>query len=552
MNKNIYLSFLLLIIIPFSVVESALAQNRFSDRSRQELSQNHNIIYVNPYNGSDKEGKGSSIYPFKTITQALSVAPSNGIISLARGTYNSSTGEVFPLVIDKNIIFKGDNPAKGTTVTIQGGGWYTSPTGGLQNVAIVATKSTQAISGITVINPHNSGYGLLLESASTMVTNNRFIRNRNSGVLVTGSSNARISNNHFSDNGVNGLLLKDNSKLDLLENEFQKNSFGITLVGNSQAVLRGNQFLGNDVGVMMKANAKGILRNNRFENSGESGLVLEGNSQVDIGIRNNPGNNTFLGNRITDIDNRNQNEVISAYGNQLAGATNGRINFNSVTSNIPIIPNHSLVNNSLSNVSLGDNSGLQRAFPIAARGENINLTSQNLHRNSNRNTIAQSRRDLPPLPPPPPGSRVIDIIAPSAEDNLNIPSNNSNNSNFNNSNNNGSTLPPPPVISSPTNRNSSTSQGINNSNDGRRNLSEILIIQPESRGNINQTYRVMVSVSNKIQERRVRSLYPDVFNSVYNGRRVLQIGLFSDVKNVDEVKQNLLNMGLNPIIVLEK
>jgi len=59
-------------------------------------------------------------------------------------------------------------------------------------------------------------------------------------------------------------------------------------------------------------------------------------------------------------------------------------------------------------------------------------------------------------------------------------------------------------------------------------------------------YRVIVRSSDR---ELVRSLYPDAFQTTYNGETVLQVGLFSDRYNAIDAKESLQNLDLEAAIV---
>lgn len=70
---------------------------------------------------------------------------------------------------------------------------------------------------------------------------------------------------------------------------------------------------------------------------------------------------------------------------------------------------------------------------------------------------------------------------------------------------------------------------------------------PVSQSGTNSQYKVMVAAGS--QANRVRSLYPDAFSTVYEGRSLLQIGVFSSRENADQALQSLENIGLTGVLV---
>ena len=159
------------------------------------------------------------------------------------------------------------------------------------------------------------------------------------------------------------------------------------------------------------------------------------------------------------------------------------------------------------------------------------------------------------------------------------------------------TLPPPPVpqaIQAPTALVSATAEGAaiavpSPSSDlplpsaaepdtpagSRRTLSDVLVVAPQNPGSSAgserlpvpqqpipsaepspvsqltdaQNYKVMVEAADASQATKVRSLYPDAFSAVYEGRSLLQIGVFSSRDNADKALQSLENQGLTGVLV---
>ena len=64
-----------------------------------------------------------------------------------------------------------------------------------------------------------------------------------------------------------------------------------------------------------------------------------------------------------------------------------------------------------------------------------------------------------------------------------------------------------------------------------------------------QSYRVVVAVNSSRDKTRVRSLFPEAFSTSYQGRSMLQVGLFSDKDNAQKAEQSLRGLGLKPIII---
>jgi len=453
----------------------------------QSPSLSKNTIYVNPEDGNDSEtGKKSS--PLKTITQALKVASDGSTIQLATGTYSEDTGETFPLIVKNQITLQGDPQNQGYKTIIKGYGYFISPTGAGQNVAIAATKDAGAITGVTVTNNHSRGHGIWVESASPKIVGNTLTRNGNTGVSLNGKSSSLVEDNYFYNNSGNGLLIYGNSQPEVVKNTFEQTGFGISLVQNSVAKITENTFDGNRIGIILEGNAQGTLRNNEIVNSAESGLTAIAQSRVDLGTDTEPGNNIFRSNKKLDIQNATSNEIV-AVGTEVRGDTQGSINFDRGTFLTKENPNP-----------------FQNLPPLSSRS-----TVE-----SRPQTAAISAPveipDEPPanLPAPPPviasnkGNKEL-VFTPSSSSSTINPD--------------IEPVPYPPKISS----------------------SQAALAQVK--------YKVLVGVLNNREESEVRSLYPEAFKTIYQGEPWLQVGAFGDWDKARKAEQNLVNLGLETFLI---
>ena len=62
------------------------------------------------------------------------------------------------------------------------------------------------------------------------------------------------------------------------------------------------------------------------------------------------------------------------------------------------------------------------------------------------------------------------------------------------------------------------------------------------------SYRVIAVVTSAIQEKQVKSFYPDAFAKDHLGRRVMQIGTFSDPVNAKQTALTLQHLGMEILI----
>jgi parallel beta-helix repeat protein len=288
---------------------------------------NYNLLFVNPVTGSDSSD-GSNQAPLKTIGRALETAVPNTIVVLAPGTYSVATGEQFPLFMKQDVTIQGESKDRGQQVVIQGSGIYLSRSFAKQKVTIVAANRS-GLRGVTVTNSDPQGYGLWVESASPVISDNTFIGSTHDGVSVVGSSAPILRNNYFVQNGANGITIYGNSRPELFENIFENTGFGINIAQNAEPRLIGNRVTQNKDGIVVQGSAKPILRNNVIDGNKRDGLVAIAEARPDLGNTAEPGGNNFFGNGQNDINAKSSNQSIPAAGNQMA-TTTGTLNFNAV------------------------------------------------------------------------------------------------------------------------------------------------------------------------------------------------------------------------------
>lgn len=284
-----------------------------------------NLLFVNPTTGSDGQADGSQRSPFRTLTRALQVAPPSTVIMLAPGTYSADSGETFPLQLKPGVTLQGDPAVQGRGILIRGGGPFLSPTFASQNVTLLGANQA-AITGVTVTNPNPRGYGLWVESSSPIVSQNTFSGSNHDGISITGDSAPVITNNLFVQNGANGMTVYGTSRPQIQNNVFERTGFGINVAQNAAPMIVGNQIRQNRDGVVLQANSRAVLQGNVIENNERDGLVAIALALPNLGTDAAPGNNTFRSNGRHDINATAANQMIPAFGNQIAsGRTAGQI-----------------------------------------------------------------------------------------------------------------------------------------------------------------------------------------------------------------------------------
>lgn len=303
------------ILLPQEVDASATNQNS----SKIQIAQNpaaSSIIYVNPQQGRDAAGAGTSeTAAYRTITFALQQAQSGTVIQLAPGTYSSETGEQFPLVIKQGVTLQGDEAGKGQATLITGSGQYTSRTFARQNITILA-QNNSTINGVTVTNQESRGTGIWVESTNPKITNSTFTSNKREGVFVTGTGNPAIIGNIFIENSGNGVSVVRSAKGEIRGNLFQNTGFGLAIGDNSTPLVIENQILQNVDGLFISQSAKPVLRKNVIQNNTRDGIVAISQAQPDLGTSQEAGGNLIRNNKRYDVHNATRGQII-AIGNDI-------------------------------------------------------------------------------------------------------------------------------------------------------------------------------------------------------------------------------------------
>ncbi|MGK7951585.1 MAG: DUF1565 domain-containing protein [Xenococcaceae cyanobacterium] len=526
----------LLLILPLITGKIILPRQVLAQtNSRSIISTETNILYVDSARGSDG-GEGSQQSPLKTITQALKLAQPDTIIELSPGTYSEETGESFPLIIDKSITLQGSPSSQGHNVIITGNGYFVSPTGAGQQVAIAAIKQAKEITGVSVINPHTRGHGLWIESANPKVTNNTFIRNGNTGLSVNGKSNPIIQNNYFSRNAGNGLLIYGTSKPQVENNEFNNTGFGVSIVQNAAPTLIGNSFSGNRIGVILEGNSQAVLRDNVITNSLEYGLVAIAQSRVNLGTTERPGNNVFRSNQKLDIQNATP-YPLNAAGTEINGKTEGNLNLHG-TANISVASSPTEIK------PLKPLSPLPTQAPARSKPTAQPPTVSELAPNNSDTLPPPKTISAPPSSDSTtnPDEEIIFAVPPDPSTLSNASSNVDLENSPAKTNIVPSKLPVPsfPQTEPQTSEQSSSTNQISSLSD---------VLGGLSTASNTAKYKVIAEAKDEGEQAEVRSLYPDAFNTVYQGKPMLQIGVFSNQDTAENVLQTLKNIGVDGLII---
>ncbi len=290
-------------------------------------------LYVNPTTGNDG-ATGSQNAPLKTITQALTSSTPTTTIQLASGTYNPSSGEVFPLYIPTGVTVVGDESSKGNGILIQGGGTFMSPTAASQNITFRLDDQAQ-LRGVTVTNPNLRGSGVWIESTSPTIANNTFTQCKREGVFATGTSNPTITDNVFLSNDSYGVALESNAKGEIRGNRFENTGYAISTKDDTAPLIINNQILKNRSGIIVGGSAKPIIRQNLFDSNVDDGITIIISALPDLGSAQDPGKNIFRNNGQFDLQNATSVSLV-ALGNQLnPDKIKGAVDFGAIPTPVP-------------------------------------------------------------------------------------------------------------------------------------------------------------------------------------------------------------------------
>lgn len=282
-------------------------------------------LYVNPATGNDS-ATGDQSAPFKTLSKALQQAQADTTIQLAAGTYNATSGEIFPIQVPSGVKLVGNEGNKGNGIVIEGNGEYISPTLAKQNITLLLEDTTE-VRGVTVTNKATRGTGIWIESTDPTITNCTFTECDREGVLATGTAKPNVIDNNFINNGGNGISFTRNTQGEIKDNTCKGSGYGISIDGEATPRIVDNLITENRFGVGISVDSKPILRDNTIEDNQEYGIAVTGNAEPDLGkSQDDPGNNIFRNNGKFAILNSSKNTLLS-WGNQLTtNQVSGSIN----------------------------------------------------------------------------------------------------------------------------------------------------------------------------------------------------------------------------------
>lgn len=459
-------------------------------------------LWVDPEGGSDRIGNGRPAFPVKTISRALELAGPNTVIRLEAGTYGA--GEKFPLVLPPTVSLQGNPRDRRSSVTISGGGWFDAAeaeidagTVSSQHAAIVAVGAGD-IRNLTISNPQGIGVWII-GNGNVSIRDNTFRDSRETGLAIATAGTPVVQNNTFTGHSKRALSIEGSSSARIVANTFEQNGTGIWVGGVSIPTLQSNRLQGNRIGIEIDGITRPTLQGNQIENSLTAGIEVKSRTRPNFGGAGTPGDNVISGSStpILGIDA----EAFAAAGNYLNGSPN------------PIAPPQEVATAAVAPIPIPVSPPV--APPRA--GDRLPVPVEKFRSPPPRPAASSrvaSRDGAIAIPVPAPAN---DTISP----------------------------PLPPQIIQPT-------QEVAALQPPPGSIPATVVPVPAapipSRGPVGGV-RVLVEAVSFVDRERVLALVPEAIESSYQGRSVMQVGVFASQENVSEIRQRLERFGFSVLVI---
>ncbi|MEM8611342.1 MAG: DUF1565 domain-containing protein [Cyanobacteria bacterium P01_H01_bin.105] len=252
----------------------ATAQEPFETRtldqhtvSMGQSPQSYGVLHVNVTTGSDEKGTGSAEAPYRTITQALQIAPTTStVILLAPGHYSQESGEQFPLRLRPGITIQGNTGETRNTI-IAGGGDFQA--GAIAENATILTADRSGLANVVVSNP--KGSGVWITTGTPILRRVALVSNADAGIQIIDSAPI-VENSYFNRNQY-GLTIQGNGRAVVRGNYFEATGRAITVASPAIPVINNNRIARNRVGIALKNNARPVLEANVLNGNQRNGIV---------------------------------------------------------------------------------------------------------------------------------------------------------------------------------------------------------------------------------------------------------------------------------------
>jgi hypothetical protein len=244
--------------------------------------------------GNDASGTGTLAAPFRSLTQALEVAPLGTTIHVLCGTFSDASGEAFPLDVS-GLAIQGLGVDK-TSLAYEGSGTNVT--------ALVVLNGSASVKALEVVG--FTGNTIELRGGTTTIEDVVAVGGGGGSMLAAiGSAVAELLRVDLSNGGDEGILVRDTASISVVDSEIRANeSDGIDAEGAANVVVRGTRITGND----------------------SSGVETDSSGTIDLGTADDPGGNTILGNAEWQIQDRRAafaGTTITAVGNDFGTPVSG-------------------------------------------------------------------------------------------------------------------------------------------------------------------------------------------------------------------------------------
>jgi parallel beta-helix repeat protein len=528
---------------------------------QQVQAQAATTLYVDAAKGNSG-GPGNAQAPFKTITAALQAAVPGTVIQVQPGTYDEVNGEIFPLVVRSGVTLQGDVNSRGKNTLIQGGGKFLSPTVAGQIVGIVAQKGT-TIQGFTISNPQKRGYGIWAEGTDPTINRNTLTGSGNDGIMLTGTAAGKITDNFFYKNPSDGITMLRMASPLIQSNVFEDTGFALNIDEKSSPVIKDNVIVNNADGIVILGKSTPTLRGNRIERNRRSGIAIVGEAQPNLGTTAERGANYFQGNLKSDINNATRPQIsIVAMGNEYTakpkflGSIQGDNAPLIAAKSAPTLPSASVVvpkaTPATSTATASPGSPTQKSLPPKPPSQFPLAKPQ-----TSTTPILPAPTTPPPAPPVmpkplPPGNLQAPAAAkplpaqpvatpPSRQSALptgTVPASPA-----------SVTKPLPPQFENTQVRPSLPQPTVQTTqptvNKPLPSKPEVTPVQQSSLGT--GKYRVLITDASP-DLRKLKQFVKNPFHREYEGRKVLQVGVFSSESSAQQIIKQLISQGFKAIV----
>ncbi len=246
------------------------------------VSVNVTKLYVNPIQGVLNPISPEEV--FKTISKAATIAKNGMTIHLEIGSYNTATGETFPITFEDGVSVLGssDNVNISGAGVGTGNGLIFSGSGELQAVylqgftkALIAQGGTLELELVQMLESkvgleltgnaqvtaaifkiYNNEFGVVLKDTATFTAQKASVYENEAGFSVNDDSRIYLSNMFVEKNSSTGIALGANAKASLNNITLSENSLALDLIVNNEVIVENSRIQNGQSGVRVRGSSK--------------------------------------------------------------------------------------------------------------------------------------------------------------------------------------------------------------------------------------------------------------------------------------------------------